>query len=250
MLLMKTAFTAREREVVLALAKNARLSDRELASRLKTSQPTITRLRSRLMSEKFIDRFVILPNLSKMGLHFWAVTTVKPTSPSAAKKIVQWANDSSSVLFAAEGEGANMHSILLESVHANFSEYGKFSRELKEKHAGNLLDISTFFVDAANISKFFHWHAVLEKPLHALQRSLDEKKPSRSERLRQALSTIPNPLDRISNPLRSKETKSTLEEKERGSSRETDDSTPDGIASDEVEAGEEMKMNETGASKK
>ncbi len=207
---MKTGFTSRERSILLELAKNARLSDRDLAAKLKTSQPTITRLRSKMMEDKYIDRFVILPNLSKLGLKFWSVTTMKPSSSSAGKKILQWAHDSPQVLMAGEGEGPRMHSVLVESIHADFSQYQEFIQDFKEKFAGQVTDIHAFYMDPSNVSKFYHWHSVLENRLLQLKVEADtEKKLSRGQRLRQALEKIPNPLERIQNPLRAKEVKPT-----------------------------------------
>lgn len=202
---MKNGFTSRERSILLELAKNARLSDRELAAKLKTSQPTVTRLRSKLMEDKYIDRFVILPNLTKLGLRFWSVTTMKPATVGASKKILQWAHESPQVLVAGEGEGARMHSILVESIHADFSQYQEFISDFKEKFAGHVTDINSFYMDSQNVSKFFHWHTVLENRLLQLKLESDsEKKLSRGERFRQALEKIPNPLDRIQNPLKGK----------------------------------------------
>ncbi|MEK6970526.1 MAG: Lrp/AsnC family transcriptional regulator, partial [archaeon] len=190
----------------LELAKNARLSDRELASKLKTSQPTITRLRSRMMEDKYIDRFVILPNLGKLGLNFWSVTTMRPSSTSSSRKILQWAHDSPPVLLAGEGDGPRMHSILIESIHADFSQYQEFIRDFKDKFAGQITDIHSFFMDSKDVTKFYHWHSVLENRLIQLKVEMDtEKKLSRGERFRQALEKIPNPLERIQNPLRPRE---------------------------------------------
>jgi DNA-binding Lrp family transcriptional regulator len=208
---MKGTFTSRERSILLELAKNARLSDRDLAAKLKTSQPTVTRLRSRLMNEKYIDRFIILPNLTKLGLRFWAVTTIKPSSPGAVKKILQWAHESPQVLLAGEGEGMRMHSILLESIHADFSQYQEFIRDFKEKFAGQVSDLNPFFLDSQNMTKFYHWHSILENRLLQLKLEDGEKKLSRGERFRQALEKIPNPLGGIQNPLKSKETREIKE---------------------------------------
>ncbi|MFH0970777.1 MAG: Lrp/AsnC family transcriptional regulator [Candidatus Diapherotrites archaeon] len=202
---MKNTFSSREREILLALAKNARLSDRELASKLKTSQPTITRLRSRLMNEKYIDRFVILPNLAKLGLHFWVMTTIKPSSSSIVKKMVQWMQDAPSVLFATEGEGPGMHSVLMESIHADFAQYQSFIRDFREKFSGQIGDVHSFYSNVENVSKYYHWHGVLENRLLTIALVESAPKLSRSQRLRHALENIPNPLERISNPLRGKE---------------------------------------------
>ncbi len=192
---MKNGLSSKEKQVLLELSKNARLSDRELASKLKTSQPTITRIRSRLWNEKFVDRFLILPNLEKFGLQFHAFTFVKASTPALVKKIVQWAQENDSVLFASEGEGLHNHTFLLESLHADYGEYQQFIKGFRSSFSGT--ETSSFFIDAGSISKFYHWHSVLEdrlKKMKDLPLVNGEKHMSNRERLRQALEKIPNPL--------------------------------------------------------
>lgn len=192
---MKNGLSAREKDVLLALSKNARLSDRELAAKLKTSQPTITRIRSRLWTDKFVDRFLILPNLEKVGLEFHAMTFVKADSPGVLKKVVQWAGENHSVLFAGEGEGLQNYHFMLNSLHANYAEYQNFIRGFREKFSGQV-ETSSFFMDSASISKYYHWHSVLEDRLSKVKDIPlpAEKRISNRERLRQALEKIPNPL--------------------------------------------------------
>ncbi|MDP2666147.1 MAG: Lrp/AsnC family transcriptional regulator [Candidatus Diapherotrites archaeon] len=196
---MKNGLSSKEKRVLLELSRNARLSDRELASRLKTSQPTITRIRTRLWEEKFVDRFLILPNLERFGLDFHAFTFVKAAHPAILKKIIQWGNEQGNVVFAAEGEGLNNHHFLLESLHPDYGEYQVFIKLFREKFPGQAMETSSFFVDVSNITKFYHWHTLLE---HRLAHIGDIPRwkgevPSRvsnRERLRQALGKIPNPL--------------------------------------------------------
>lgn len=192
---MKNGLSSREKQVLLELSKNARLSDRELAAKLKTSQPTVTRIRSRLWNEKFVDRFLILPNLEKLGLEFHAMTFVRADSPSVLKRAAAWATENPSVLFAGEGEGLREYQFVMESLHANYTEYQAFIRNFREKFS-SLVETSSFFLDAGSISKYYHWHTVLEDRL-AKVKDLPlpaEKRITNRDRLRQALEKIPNPL--------------------------------------------------------
>ncbi len=217
---MKNGLSLKEKQVLVELGKNARLSDRELASRLKTSQPTVTRIRTKLMDNGFVDRFMILPRLDKLGLRFHAFTFIRTTSLSSSKKISAWAAEQSCVVFASEGDGLHNHSVVLESVHEDYNEYAQMTRSLKEKFAGQWSDVTPFFTDIASISKFYHWHALIEDRASKIKTEDIEKRVSNRERLRAALEKIPNPLERIPNPLRGremkdeKEGKSVLSEKE------------------------------------
>lgn len=198
--------SSREKQVLLELAKNSRLSDRDLASKLKTSQPTITRIRSKLMKEKVIDRFLILPNLGQLGLFFQAVTFVRTSFPAVNKKMAQWAMEQPFVLFVGEGVGSQNHSLLLESLHSDFSEYNSFMRLFREKFGNQVVDVQHFLLDTKHISKFYHWHSVLENRLSKLN---DDRLPrksvhvmSRRERFGLALEKIPETVGKIPNPLK------------------------------------------------
>lgn len=196
---MNSSLSSKERAVFLELSKNARLSDRELAQRLKTSQPTVTRIRTKLFKENFIDRFMILPNLQKLGLNFQAMTFIKATNPATIKKVAQWAQENPSVVFAGEGEGIRMAQLMIHSLHGDFSEYSIFSKELKEKFAGQLVDVDSFYLDSKSIAKYYHWHSVIEERLKKLKEFHDanEKKISRREQLSQALQGLSQLKERI-----------------------------------------------------
>ena len=107
-----------------------------------------------------------------------------------------------------------MHSLAMESVHASFSEYQTFMRDFKEKFAGQVSDLTPFFIDTKNIAKYYHWHAVLENRLNKLkeENETSKGKVSRREQLKQALEKIPNPLSTIQNPLKQKESSKAPDE--------------------------------------
>jgi DNA-binding Lrp family transcriptional regulator len=48
--------------------KNSRKSDRQLARAIGTSQPTVTRIRSRLEKEGYIKEYTMIPDFGKLGL--------------------------------------------------------------------------------------------------------------------------------------------------------------------------------------
>lgn len=191
---MKNGLSHKEKKVLIELAKNARLSDRELASRLKTSQPTVTRIRTKLIDDGFVDRFMILPRLDRLGLKFHAFTFIRTASLASSKKIAQWAAEQPCVVFASEGDGIRNHSVVLESLHEDYGEYAQVVRSFKEKFAGQWTDVTPFFSDTQNISKFYHWHDLIEDRANKIKTENGEKHVSNRERLRAALEKIPNPL--------------------------------------------------------
>jgi len=66
-----------ELRLVSELMKNSRRSDRELARTLKISQPTVTRMRTRLEKEGIIKEYTMIPDFSKLGYHLIGITFIK-----------------------------------------------------------------------------------------------------------------------------------------------------------------------------
>jgi len=52
--------------LLLELLKDSKRSDRELAKVLEVSQPTVTRMRSRLVKEGMIREFTIIPDNTRL----------------------------------------------------------------------------------------------------------------------------------------------------------------------------------------
>src|SRR4030043_213429 len=59
--------------IISELVKNSRLSDRQLARILKTSQPTVTRRRKMLDNEGLLG-YTAIPDLKKLGFEILAFT--------------------------------------------------------------------------------------------------------------------------------------------------------------------------------
>jgi DNA-binding Lrp family transcriptional regulator len=60
-------------EIISELIKNSRLSDRQVAKKLGTSQPTVTRRRTQLEKEGMLD-YTGVPDLKKLGFEILAFT--------------------------------------------------------------------------------------------------------------------------------------------------------------------------------
>jgi DNA-binding Lrp family transcriptional regulator len=57
--------------------KNSRRCDRELAKAIGVSQPTTTRLRTKLEKEGYIKEYTVIPNFSKIGYTIMALNFFK-----------------------------------------------------------------------------------------------------------------------------------------------------------------------------
>jgi DNA-binding Lrp family transcriptional regulator len=118
------------------LLRNSRKSDRELARLLNFSQPTVTRLRTRLEKEGYIKTYTIVPDFAMLGYQILAFTFSKLKSypsPESAEKVAQeameWVSKYPNVIFASDGEGLGGKDVVMISIHKDFIKYTDFMRK-------------------------------------------------------------------------------------------------------------------------
>jgi len=63
--------------LLLELLKDSKRSDREIAKVVGVSQPTITRMRQRLVREGAIKEFTVIPDFVKLGYEIMAISCIK-----------------------------------------------------------------------------------------------------------------------------------------------------------------------------
>ena len=75
----KRSGTTKERmhRLLLEYLKDSKRSDRQLAKTVGVSQPTITRMRSRLVREGMIKEFTVIPDFARMGYTIMAISCAK-----------------------------------------------------------------------------------------------------------------------------------------------------------------------------
>jgi DNA-binding Lrp family transcriptional regulator len=131
------------------LIKGSRRSDRQLAKVLKISQPTITRKRTRLEAEGYIKEYTIVPDVSKMGYEMVAFTFLAFTEAKAEllEKAREWSKKQPNIVFASDGEGLGMNSIIV-SVHKNYASFSKLITSLRQDWQPNLKDVQSFILSA------------------------------------------------------------------------------------------------------
>jgi len=136
-----------EMKILFELIKGARRSDRELARALRVSQPTVTRTRSKLEKMGLVKEYTIIPDLRKMGYELLSFTLMSfsEDKPELFDKARQWIKKQPSVIYANNGEGSKMNSIML-SLHKNYADYSKLLSELKQDWEPNLTSLQNFIV--------------------------------------------------------------------------------------------------------
>ena len=148
--------------LLLEYLKDSSRSDRELAKILGVSQPTVSRMRAKLLKDKIIDHFSAIPDLTKMGYEILAFSLVKFNMNEvlkdfhAVEKIARsWVTTRHELIFDSRAEGMGMDAIAI-SLHRSYGDYKQFLSENKQ-HWGTLLaEVNYVLVDLkSGVSKPF-----------------------------------------------------------------------------------------------
>lgn len=132
-----------------ALLKNSKRSDRELAKAIRASQPTVTRNRKLLTN--YIRSYTIVPEFERIGYEIVALTFAKARTYTKkddyakldlAKK---WVAEHPNIIFAADGEGLGKD-IVFVSLHKNYSKYADFMRQFSVDFSDFISDSQSFIV--------------------------------------------------------------------------------------------------------
>lgn len=143
------------------LIKNSRRSDRELARELGTSQPTITRIRSKLEKEGKIREYTMIPDYVSLGFQMMSITFFTLTQPLSgetlenARKInreMMKKNPTANIL-AMNGMGCEADRVVI-ALHRDYSEYVEFVRMTKQHPAVSAEHLKSFIIDLLDTSSF------------------------------------------------------------------------------------------------
>jgi len=145
--------------LVAELMKNSRRSDRELARALGVSQPTVSRLISRLQKEGVIKEYTMIPDFSKLGFNLMSIITIKlkPLSSGELHELHRAAHELDNqerrpFLLIMEGIGLGKNLAIL-SLHENYGDYATYINEVKEAAHSNMKpyidvrDVEGFLID-------------------------------------------------------------------------------------------------------
>lgn len=123
-------------KILFELMNNAYISDRKLAKRLGSSQPTITRKR-RWLEKEVIDNYTIIPKWMKLGYNLLVFTFVKSPIYNSKSKYqniekegMKWVKKQCNILMASACEGMGMTSFII-SVHKTYGDYSEFIANLR-----------------------------------------------------------------------------------------------------------------------
>ncbi|NWG11520.1 Lrp/AsnC family transcriptional regulator [Candidatus Bathyarchaeota archaeon] len=143
-----------ERKLICELMKNSRRSDRDLAKALKVSQPTVTRIRSRLEKEGYIREYTMIPSFARLGYELMAITFVKlkrvlsEEEIEDARKIAKERLEKTSLPFfmLERGMGLGYQGVII-SFHESYASYLALREWLREFTFLEISEIESFLVN-------------------------------------------------------------------------------------------------------
>jgi len=140
-----------ELKLICELIKNSRRSDRELAKSIGISQPTVSRIRTKLEKEGILN-YTAIPNLVKLGFGIVAVVLGKRNFQKAPESHIQraidFAREHPNIIFGAAGNGMGFDRISI-SIHKDYSDYAKFIQESRTAWTG-IMDVDSFLIDLSS----------------------------------------------------------------------------------------------------
>jgi DNA-binding Lrp family transcriptional regulator len=140
-------------KLIAELMKNSRKSDRELAKKIGVSQPTITRTRTRLEKEGYIEEYTLIPNFQKLGFHLAAISfpklqhSLSLEETEEARKTGEKLGLESfpEVIVAERGRGLGYHAVFI-SFHRSYQAYIDYMDNLKKMKFLEFPEFESFLI--------------------------------------------------------------------------------------------------------
>ena len=148
--------TAREKQVLTELLRDCKISDQEIARRLKTSRPTIFKIRQRLEKNGVIKGYFPFINFEKMNLNLQAVILYRwrdYSKTAELEKIIRFIKTMPEVILFIKGEGMGSKTDLIISIHEDLKDYERFIRKLKYEWKDNVEGVEVFLSSIEGMSK-------------------------------------------------------------------------------------------------
>jgi DNA-binding Lrp family transcriptional regulator len=145
-----------ECKILSELMKYSRLSDRDLAKAIGTSQPTATKARNKLEKLGYIKEYTVIPDFHKLGYEILAVTFFKynnrfaPGKIEKAQKILGESLQEGpfEIIMAERGMGCGYDAIMI-SVHRDYKSFEELTSWAQQFYELELDGIESFLVNIA-----------------------------------------------------------------------------------------------------
>ena len=143
---MGKASKKRKASLLLEYLKDSKRSDRELAKVLGVSQPTVSRMRERLVKEGLIKHFTIIPDFVEMGYEIMAISFFKlKVDEKSLEKAKKVAMAKPNIIFASRGQGMRKNGVML-SLHKSFTDFCNFLSDFRLEGGDTLQDCDSLLI--------------------------------------------------------------------------------------------------------
>ena len=136
-------------ELLLEYLKDSSKSDRQLAKTMGVSQPTVSRMRSKLLAEGVVKHFSAFPDFAKMGYEIMTFTCAKFNMDKVVEikeKAERWAQQNPEIIFTSRAQGMGMDAVAI-SIHKNYAAYDAFVKRNRLWWGNLMLDSHQMLVD-------------------------------------------------------------------------------------------------------
>lgn len=148
----------RETDVLKELLSNARVTDQEIARKIKTSRPTVAKIRKRLEKRGIITGYATYTCLDKVGLQINAITIYRWNDFSRKKELndnIKYIKALHPVVMFIKGGGIGSKTNVIISIHENLRMYELFVLDLQEKWGQNVHDVEVFLSSIDGVYKSY-----------------------------------------------------------------------------------------------
>ena len=149
-----------EWKLLYELIKNSRRSDRDLAKAMESSQPTVTRARTKLEREGYIREYTMIPDFCKLGYEIMALTFVnselgftreeiEKTREAIREKIRETPLD---LIIVERGKGMKFDGVII-SLHKTYESFNKL-RDRFRQYPFMQPDIDSFLISLHDENRY------------------------------------------------------------------------------------------------
>ena len=141
--------------------KNSRRSDRELARTLRVSQPTVTRIRTRLEKEGIVKEYTMIPDFAKLGFGIASIDFAKLRGPIPEEKLMEIREQVRqtskkkplSTIVGMSGMGCNADRVVV-AFHEDYSTYMEYLRTIRQHPLVIVDQIRSFVINLKDKSQY------------------------------------------------------------------------------------------------
>jgi DNA-binding Lrp family transcriptional regulator len=180
---MKKPLKDIELRLISELMKNSRRSDRQLARIIGISQPTVTRLRTRLEKTGVIKEYTMIPDFLQLGYTIMGATSLQLKTPLDKKKFEEVRNVTTKIeqdnphaaLMAVNASGRGKNRLFI-TFYENYSDYANTVSLTRQIPFLDIDSVESLLVDLNDETNYrlFSMSAIAN---HLAQRTKKENKP-------------------------------------------------------------------------